>query len=84
MKVRSNSPISAPLADGRPPLVKTAEPPPEISDGIQLSGTTAAVALTGSDQAGKIRQLAAAVGGGSYETSSVATSHAIIDEALIE
>ncbi|HWF11157.1 MAG TPA: hypothetical protein VG297_21960 [Bryobacteraceae bacterium] len=78
MKVRSNSSISSPSGAGAP-AVRTAGPPAQSPDGVQIS-----VASAGLDQTTKINELTAAVGAGGYETSSTATSHALVEDALSE
>ncbi|HEY3826289.1 MAG TPA: hypothetical protein VGL82_17105 [Bryobacteraceae bacterium] len=78
MKIRSNSSISHSAAGGAP-VARTPGPPAETPDGVQIS-----VASEALNQNAKIHHLTAAVGAGAYETSSAATSHALVEDALSE
>lgn len=79
MKVRSQSPVSPPSASAAAPLVRPTDPPERRPDDVHLS-----VASAGLNQTDKISNLTAAVGAGTYTPSSEATSHALVEDALLK
>jgi hypothetical protein len=54
----------------------------ENTDGIRISGTSVALRESSANRQISIDQLTSVVQGGSYQTSSRATSHALVRDAL--
>ena len=77
MKLRLDPSIATPAVASVAPAAKSPEAQAATADGIVISSASAAL-----NQSGRIDQLTAAVQGGSYETSSTATSYALVENAL--
>jgi hypothetical protein len=82
MKVRVESPIPPTPPAASAVSAKVPEVVAEISDAFRISGPSAALAVTGKARTGKIHQLTASLLSDSYQTSSAATSHALVEDAL--
>jgi hypothetical protein len=91
MKVQLNSPIteSAVTRSGGPGQALqggaaggSSAARSETADGIRISGTSVALSESSTKRQAGIDQLTSVVQGGSYQTSSRATSQALVKDAL--
>jgi|GEM_PF-2062122 len=58
------------------------KPPAETADGVRISAASTALKQSAANGSAKVVRLTGAVQGGSYVTSSAATSHAIVENIL--
>jgi len=86
MKIRPRTSISPPDGPGAGVRVGPSEPVDRRpvrtlpqGDDVEISVASAALSQTG-----KVQSLTAAVGAGTYEASSTATSHALVEDALLK
>jgi hypothetical protein len=77
---RSGAPGQA--AAGGTPVGKSTAAPAETGDGTRLSVSSATLNQSSANRSEKIDQLTRAVQGGFYQTSSAATSNALVEDAL--
>jgi hypothetical protein len=92
MKLQLNPSVAAPgttrsgdtgqVSRGAAPEGRFTEPSAAARDGVLISSASAVLNDLSAERGGKIGQLTALIQGGSYRTSSTATSHALIEDAL--